>query len=197
MFTEAFAKLEKVRCEFSKESDELLLEAKAALLDGVNEYFTSVRKVFRWSLLAENAVNTYGSLIEQGNTTETDTQRKHLIEALKKGVRVLKNATNELESSSVNFNYAHGILTSLFVRFRQESEVNKEVCKEKVRDVIAVNINDQIKDELSIIHAMNVQTHILHTFVTIDVTNIAGDTLAFELLKRCNEFRKRHAPNGN
>lgn len=183
-FNEAFTELEKVRGAFSKESDDLLVEAKTSMLDGETAYLKSIKSVYEWSSLAESAVKTY-------ETSKTEIQKKGLVELLKKGLGILKEAIDDLESSSLEFNIAHGKLTSLFIRFGQEFNVNKDFYQQKVKDATKLNINDEIKEELDIVSALNIQAQIVHTFVNSDDV---GDLNADEFLKRCREFRKRHSP---
>lgn len=101
----------------------------------MNAYFRSTKRVYEWSVLAENLLTLYINLFDKPDEMKSKEQKSLLLEVLDEGVKKMIAAQRQLDKSSRSFNRAAGKLTSLNQRLAAEFDSKSNYYAEKAADL--------------------------------------------------------------
>lgn len=119
---------------YSKESSRQLAVIRAIIADGIDSYYVATKFINDWIIKAIPILTTYIELFDKNTPDEAEAQKTLLLKLLDEGIDTLKEAQDDLGTSSARFNKASGRLTQLYIQLGSELETESK------------NINDQVSD---------------------------------------------------
>lgn len=138
-FNITVTKLNQYRSNYSTKAGALIGEVQTKLMDGMDAYSRATQNIYQWSGLAIDLLEPYKELFDGVlNQDLYTTQRQIIIQLLEQGIAKMEMGKAELAASSSSFNVAHGKLTELNRRLKDDFNENSEYYNEQISHIRAV-----------------------------------------------------------